>query len=151
MHDAFAVQISYRHCDLNCIKLDNWFGKSFPGLEDLVEFSTSDEWHDEVKSSWRLEQVLHTDEEGMFAAEQNIFLELGVLHLVVLYKDIFSDNLNGVLLTVNLASRQKHFSKGTTTKQGNKIEVFVFNVAVFTKTNKDWLSASNKFIGELNG
>lgn len=82
----------------------------------------------------------------MLAAEQNIFLQLGVLNLVIFYQHIFPDNFDGVLFAVKLAGWQKDFSERSAAKKGNKGKILVLDLAVFTVTDENGLSAQWAFI-----
>jgi hypothetical protein len=53
------MQIPNGHDDLGCIKLNHVFRESLLRLEYLVEFSSSDEGHDEVESERGLEEIVH--------------------------------------------------------------------------------------------
>jgi len=69
VHDALGVQVANGHADLHRVELDYLLWQSLAGLEDLVELTTTDERHDEVESSGRLEEILHPAQEGVIAAE----------------------------------------------------------------------------------
>lgn len=84
---------------MGSIELDNILRESLFGLEYFIEFSSTHEGHDEVKSFRRLKQEFHANEEGMLALQEDFLLQLGVLHLVVFNKDIFANSLNSVLQT----------------------------------------------------
>jgi hypothetical protein len=85
------VKVADCHYDLGCVKFDNVFREPLLALEDLVEFTTSHERHDKVESELRLEQIVHADKEWVIAAEQDIFLKLSIVNLVILEKNILSD------------------------------------------------------------
>jgi hypothetical protein len=111
--------------------------KSLARLENLVKFSSANEGHNKVKPGRRLEQVLHADEEGMLAAEQNVFLQLRVLHLVVLNQHVFPDRLDGVLLLVKLALRKENFAKRASAQKRNQLEVLVLYLGVLAEADED--------------
>lgn len=50
MCDALVVQVADGHGDLGCVEFDYDLGEAFFALEDFVEFSASDEGHDEVEA-----------------------------------------------------------------------------------------------------
>jgi hypothetical protein len=82
----------------------------------------------------------------MLTAEQNIFLQLCILNLVIFYQNILPDNFDGVLLAVKLACRQKDFAKSSTTKKCNKGEVLILDLTVLTEADQDGLSTQRTFI-----
>jgi len=61
MHDAFFVELTNSKSDLDRIKFDELFGKSFLFLENLIQLTSADERHDEIKAGLGLEQVVHAD------------------------------------------------------------------------------------------
>jgi len=50
MRDALRMKIANSHGDLSSIEFNNVLRESLLALEDFVQFTTSDERHDEVKS-----------------------------------------------------------------------------------------------------
>ena len=91
------MEIAYSHRNLQCVELDKRFRQPLPRLEDLIEFTASDEWHYEVQPGLRLEHVLHSYQEWVLAAEQNVFLQFCICNLLEIKQDVFSDSFNGKL------------------------------------------------------
>jgi len=96
MDDALGVQVSNSNCHLGSIEQNLALLESLLTLENFVKFSTSNEWHDKVKSKVVLEKIVHTDQEWMITLEHDIFFENCVIYLIVLNKDIFTNGLNCV-------------------------------------------------------
>jgi hypothetical protein len=94
MHNLFTVEVPNRHNDLSGVEFDNIFAQSLLIFEDLIELASFDKWHNEIKPRWGLEQVIHSYQEWMVTTEQNIFLELRVLDLVIFDEHIFPDYLD---------------------------------------------------------
>ena len=67
--------------------------------EKLAAF---DEFHDKVYSEIVLEDILHVHDEGMIHLEEDVFLQLYVLKLLILHYDVFSDTFHGKNLLVLL-------------------------------------------------
>ena len=61
VHNTFTVEFTDSQHNLHGIELDNFFWESLLFREDLVEFTTSNERHDEVESRLSLEQKIHSD------------------------------------------------------------------------------------------
>ena len=72
MHDALVVQLSDANDDLCGVKFNNILIKSLLLLENLVQLTAINERHDEVETGIRLEQVLHTAEEGVISLKENV-------------------------------------------------------------------------------
>lgn len=72
------------------------FLKSSLWLEESIELTAPDEWHDEEKSKVGHEEVLHTDKELVLTFEHDILFQFSVLDLVILNKDILSNNFDGI-------------------------------------------------------
>ena len=98
MHDALVVQLSDANDDLCGIKLNNILIKSLLLLENLVQLTAINERHDEVETGVRLEQVLHTAEEGVISLKENVLLQSCGLYLIILDQHILPDRLDGELL-----------------------------------------------------
>ena len=49
MHDPLLMEFSDRNDNLSSIELNHIFRESFLLLEDLIELSSVDEWHDKIK------------------------------------------------------------------------------------------------------
>ena len=78
--------------------------------EKLAAF---DEFHDKVDSEIVLEDILHVHDEGMIHLEEDVFLQLYVLKLLILHYDVFSDTFHGKNLLVLLILDEINFSKGS--------------------------------------
>ena len=61
-----------------------------------------DEFHDKVDSEIVLEDILHVHDEGMIHLEEDVFLQLYVLKLLILHYDVFSDTFHRKKLFVLL-------------------------------------------------
>lgn len=59
------MEFSYGNNDLGSIELHSTLFESFLDLKDLVEFTSIDERHYEIKTSFRLEKIVHTTQERM--------------------------------------------------------------------------------------
>lgn len=66
------------------------------------KLATLDEFHDKVDSEIVLEDILHVHDEGMIHLEEDVFLQLYVLKLLILHYDVFSDTFHGKNLLVLL-------------------------------------------------
>lgn len=55
MHNFLTVEVPNRHDDLCGVEFDNIFAQSLLILEDLIELTSFDEGHHEVKPSRGLE------------------------------------------------------------------------------------------------
>lgn len=140
VHYTLRVQVAHGHTDLRGVKLDDLLTETFLRLEDLVEFASFDERHDKVESLRRLEQIVHTDQKRMVTREKDIFLQLGVLNLVVLNQHIFTNSLNSVQLFGLGELSEEHFAEGSATQQHQQLEVLVLDVGVFTEANENRLA-----------
>ena len=69
MHDTLLVELADGDNDLSGVELDNALVEALLFLENLVEFTTVDEGHDEVETGFRLEKVVHSTEERMISLE----------------------------------------------------------------------------------
>ena len=61
MHNPFTVEFTDSQHNLHGVELDNFFRESLLFREDLVEFTASNERHNEVESRLGLEQKIHSD------------------------------------------------------------------------------------------
>ena len=104
MHNSFRMQVADSHCYLESVELHYGFWQSFVGLEYFVKFPSSDKRHHEVKSCLCLEQILHADEKGVVAAEEDVFFETCVLHLLEVKKYVLANRLNRVLFACSIAN-----------------------------------------------
>ncbi len=60
------------------------------------KLTSTDEAHDEENLFGRLENVAHADKEWMVGFKQNIFLEFGRFHLVILQNHVFAQRLHRI-------------------------------------------------------
>jgi len=95
---------------LRCEELGLVLGEVADLDEMAEELAAFDELHQEVDPVIVLEHILHINQEWVVYLAQNIFLELDVLHLLVLEDDVLADALHrvqfascGVLHQVHLA------------------------------------------------
>ena len=87
------------------------------------KFSTLNELHQEVNAVLILEYILHVHQEWMVDRVKSIFLELDVLHLLILQDDILTDALHSVELVVLLVFDEEDLSKGTLSDHFADLEV----------------------------
>lgn len=78
------MQFSNRKYNLDGIKLNNILRESLLRFEYFIQLSAAHERHYKVKSSFCLEQKFHANQERVIGCEQNLFLQLSALNLVVL-------------------------------------------------------------------
>lgn len=119
MHDALAVQVPNCKSNLGSVELYNFLTQALLCFKNFVELSTFNERHHKVEPCLRLEEIVHSDKEGVITAEKNVFFELGVLHLIVLNKHIFPNSFDGVefllldkfckIYFTKSSSSEKHF------------------------------------------
>lgn len=65
VHNSFSVKFTNSEDDLSCIEFHSFLIKSFLFLEDFVQLSSVNKWHNKVQSSLRLEQEVHSTQEGV--------------------------------------------------------------------------------------
>lgn len=94
MCNSLGVKVSNSHGDLSGVELDNLFSESLLLLENFIEFTSFYEGHDEIESELGLEQVIHSYEERMITREQDVFLQLSVVNLIILEQNILSDRFD---------------------------------------------------------
>jgi len=117
------VQVSKSHGNLGSIKLNFVFLKPSLSLEEPVEFSSSDEGHDEKESEFRHEEVLHANQELVLTLKHDVFLQLGVFDLVVFDQNVLPYNFYCVELLVKLELRQKHFAECSFAQHYHHLEI----------------------------
>jgi len=81
----------------------------------------------------------------MLALKHDVFLQLGVFYLIVLYQDVFTDNFDSIQLLVHLKLSQEHLSEGTFAKNDYHFEVCQSRLTrsasfVYICVDKYWLS-----------
>jgi len=64
----------------------------------------------------------------MLALQEDFFLELSVLDLVVFNKDILPNSLDSVLQTSGFQLSQEDLSESTTTQEADELEVLVLHI-----------------------
>ena len=128
MGNALRMKVANSHNNLGSIKLDHILWESLLALENLVQLSSSNEWHDKVKAELRLEQVVHAHKEWMVAAKQDILLKFGIVHLIILEEHILSDGLDSVQQLILLKLSEIYFTESTPTEDDHELEVLKLDV-----------------------
>jgi hypothetical protein len=128
VHNTFAVEVTNSQRNLCSVELHDFFTQTFLRFKNFVEFTTFDKWHNEVKSLWGLKKIIHSNKERVVTAEKDIFLQLGVLYLVVLDKYIFSDCLNSVKLLLLDKLSKIYFAERSSAEQHFKLEIFILDI-----------------------
>ena len=93
------MQISDSQANLKRVELYYRLRKSLVRLEYFVQLAATYERHHKIEARLALEEVVHAAEEWMVTAEQDIFFQPRVLHLLEVEKHILSDRLDRVLFT----------------------------------------------------
>lgn len=94
------------------------------------ELTALDELHQEVDTVLILEDVLHVDQEWVIDLAQDVFLQLDVLHLLILENDILANDFHGEqLLGSNLLDKE-HLTEGTLADQFANLEVLQRDLSV---------------------
>lgn len=62
----------------------------------IIEIASSDILEKEVDPILILKDKVHAQHEWIISLEQNIFLILSILHLVLIYENIFIDSLHSI-------------------------------------------------------
>lgn len=125
MDNTFLVEVSNGLDDLRSIEENGNLVESLLLLVNLVELTTLNEWHDEIKSHLVLKDVVHTNQEWVVALEHDLFFEDGAVNLVHLDKDILSNGFDGILLIVLLWEfSQEHLSECSSSKHHDHLEIF---------------------------
>lgn len=96
VYNSFLMKISQSHCNLSSIELYLMLLESTLSFEESVELSTSDKRHDKEEPKITHKEVLHANQELVLAFEHDVFFQLCVFNLVVLYQNIFPDNFDSV-------------------------------------------------------
>jgi hypothetical protein len=128
VHDTFAVEVTNSQRNLCSVELNDFFAQTFLRFKNFIKFTTFDKWHDKVKSLWGLKKIIHSNKERVVTAEKDIFLQLGVLYLVVLDKYIFSDCLNGVEFLLLDKFSKIYFAKRSSAEQHFELEIFILDI-----------------------
>ena len=123
MDDALHVEVADGYGHLSCIEEYLLFLEALLCLKDFIHFSSSHKRHDEVQPEVVLEEELHANQERMVALKHDIFLENGVINLIVLYQNVFPDTLASIQHLGLLVLTQEHFSESTTTNHHQEVEV----------------------------
>ena len=120
------MQVSDSQANLKRVELYYRLWKSLVCLKNFVELATAHERHHKIEACLTLEEVVHPAEEWVITAEQDIFFQARVLHLLEVEKNIFSDRLDRVLFTriVTAELRKEDFAKRTFTEQRFFVKVF---------------------------
>lgn len=93
------MQVTDSQANLKRVELYYRLWKPFVRLKYFVELATTHERHHKIEACLTLEEVVHTAEEWMVTAEQDIFFQPRVLHLLEVEKNVLSDCLDRVLFT----------------------------------------------------
>jgi hypothetical protein len=103
------------YCDLEGIELSDFLIKSLVLSREkvLVELSSIDEWHDEVKSELILEQIIHSTEERVSNFKQNVSLQFCGFNLLCLNQDVLSNGFYSVQVLILFKPREIHLPKST--------------------------------------
>jgi len=117
------VEIAQSECNLYGIKLDFFFLKPSSGLKEPIEFTSSNKRHDKKESEFTHKQVLHADQELMLTFKHNLFFQLGIFDLVVLYQNVLPNHLYRVQLSVLLEFCQEHLPEGAFAENDYHFEV----------------------------
>jgi hypothetical protein len=73
VHDTLAVQVPNCKRYLSSVEFYNFLTQTLLCFKNFVELSTFDEGHHKVEPCLRLEEIVHSDKEGVITAEKNIF------------------------------------------------------------------------------
>ena len=117
------MQMCQGHCYLSSEELSLVLGETLDSDQVSEQLTTLDKLHEKVNSKLILEDILHVNKEGMLDGIQNIFLQLNVLHLLILQNHIFPDALHGIELLVKLVLHQEYFTESTLADQFSEFEV----------------------------
>ena len=128
MGNTLGMKVTDSQNNLGSVKLDHVLWESLLALEHLVQLSSSNEGHDEVQAELRLEEIVHAHKEWVVAAEQDILLKLGVIHLVILKEHILSDGLDSVQYLILLQLSEVDFTESTSSKDDHELEVLKLNI-----------------------
>lgn len=128
MCDALFVKVSNGHGDLSSVELDNLFSESLLFLEHLIKFTPLHEGHNEIETELGLEQVVHSNKERMITRKQDIFLQLGIIDLVILEQHILSDGFNSIENLVLFELGQIDLTKSTSAKYHLQFEIFKLDI-----------------------
>ena len=113
---------------MRSVEFDNFFRKPFLLLEDLIEFTAINEWHDEVKTCIRLEHVFHAAKERVVGFEQDVLFKRRRLDLVVLDQHVLSDSLDSVFLACLRKNGQIYSSERSLTQLQLNVKIFKVHI-----------------------
>lgn len=99
------------------------FLKSSLWLEESIELTAPDEWHDEEKSKVGHEEVLHADKELVLTFEHDVLFQFSVFDLVILNKNILSYNFNSIELLIMFKFCKENLAERSFTKNDDHFEV----------------------------
>jgi len=139
MGNTLRMKVPNSQNDLGSVELDDVLWESLLALEHLVQLSSSNEGHDEVQAELRLEEVVHSHQEWVVAAEQDILLKLGVIHLIILEEHILSDGLDRVQYLILLQLCEVDFTESTPTKDDHELEVLKLDILLLPGCDEDGL------------
>ena len=109
------MQVTKSHRYLNCIETSSLFRETCNLAKMSEKFTTSYESHDEENLLLSLEDVIHSNQEGVISLHKNVLLKFRRLNLVILDDYILAEGLHGVGIVSSTLLDEEHFSKGTAT------------------------------------
>lgn len=121
--------------DLSCVEFNSTLWKSLFLCELVEKFTSFDEFHDEVKLAFILEDVFHRDEERVFHLNENVFLKKSALDLVIFYQDVLSNGLHGIVLSVVFLLNEKHLAEASFAQDFLHNEVFKADFVILATVN----------------
>ena len=136
--NLFAVKVTECHGNLNRIKTRSLFRESCNLSQVREQLTTSHKSHDEEHFLLRLEDVIHTDQEGVISLHENVLLEFRRLNLVILNDYILAEGLHGVGIVRSTLLDEKHFSEGAATDDRLDNEVAQADVLFLTRLGETW-------------
>jgi len=117
------VQLTDSQCYLRAVEPDSIFAEALLTLEDLIELSTLDKRHYEVKPQLRLEQEVHAHQERVVSSEENIFLQESTLYLIMFNEHILPNGLDSVELLIHVQLCKVHSAESASANLLLDIEV----------------------------
>lgn len=111
MDDAPLVQIAKGKNNLGPNEFDCGFSKATNLVNIVVNVATWEVLEEEVDLEFVLEDEVHRVDEWVVRLEQNVFLVLDVLDLLLLQQEVLVDALHGVHLSHLAVRDQEHFTE----------------------------------------
>ena len=133
------VEMSNSHGNLDSVEFSAIFCETLGVSKVHEKLTTSDEPHHKENLLVRHENVAHSHKEWMISLEQNIFLKLRWLNLVVIDDYVLAKRFHSVNLASVFLLHQKDLSEASSANNFFDLEVCKRNVgvAVFCKS---WLA-----------